>query len=145
MPGYNSICSESSNNNNEDSKENIKSPRTRKNTTQSLISKADVGCKGNGETNLEHKQNENQEAIREKTNPKRRKNRYEVFIYICTRYLFEILSFLKKRTMTVMIFISGGMIVEKLLLMEYLRWKIKDLPFHQKTHHMNDTMNMQQI
>ena len=82
MPGYNSICSESSNNNNEDSKENIKLPRTRKNTTQSLIIKADVGCKGIGETNLEHKQNENQEAIREKTNPKRRKNRYEVFIYM---------------------------------------------------------------
>ena len=64
------------------------------------------------------------------------------FSYICTRYLF---SFLQVRTMSVMIFISGVMIVEKLLLMEYLRWRIEDLPFHQKTHHMNDTMNMQQI
>ena len=80
MPGKGSICIESSNNNNEDSKENLKSPRTRKNNTQSLTNQADVACKDNAETNLKHTQNENQEAVREKTNPKRRKNRYELFI-----------------------------------------------------------------
>ena len=80
LPEQNSICNESSNNNSEDAKENIKSSRTRKNDTQSSISKSEVGCKDNADTNLEHKQNENQEAVREKTNLKRRKNRYELFI-----------------------------------------------------------------
>ena len=47
--------------------------------------------------------------------------------------------------MTVMIFFLGGMIVEKLLLMEYLSRKIEDLLSHQKTHYMKDKMNMQQI
>ena len=47
--------------------------------------------------------------------------------------------------MTAMIIITGDMIVGKHHLMEYLSQEIEDLPIHQKTHHMNDRMSMQQI
>ena len=70
------------NNDNEDDKAILTSPRTRKNKRLNNICNLEPECDNNGSIDPDKKANENTEVGKEKVNRKRRKNRYYACIIL---------------------------------------------------------------